>query len=103
MAVKLASISPAPAAAEPAADKPKRRSRFQPVTADPVTVSVADASRLVGLCERTLREWAELGWEPARKVGKRLLFDYSALRAWAAAGCPEPRLPKAGRKPPKKG
>lgn len=52
---------------------------------EPLALSLADASRALGIPERTLRRMAEEGTVPASRVGKLWKFQVSKLRAWLDA------------------
>lgn len=56
------------------------------------------ASRIVGVCPATLRDWALAGIVPCRVVERRrkriYLFDEATLRAWVTGRDAQP--PKVG-------
>lgn len=56
-----------------------------PVTPSPKEViDVVEATRLLGVCERTLRSYASAGMIPSFKIGSRRMFVRAVLLDWAA-------------------
>lgn len=53
----------------------------------PVYLTRAEAASLLGLAVGTLQNWASAGRGPSfHRVGSRVLYDLSDLRAYVAAG-----------------
>jgi hypothetical protein len=65
---------------------------------EPGQIPLEAAATFTGVSTRTLRRWADLGWGPARKVSRRLLFSVADLRKWIADGSQPPPLPKPGKR-----
>lgn len=55
----------------------------KPEVTEPVTLRLNDAAKLLGVCPRTLWQWAEDGKIPSFRMGKVLLFPVAELREWA--------------------
>jgi predicted DNA-binding transcriptional regulator AlpA len=48
-----------------------------------------EASRLLGVCEKTLQRMSRTGdMPPLIKIGRAVRWSYPALQAWVEAGCP---------------
>lgn len=51
-----------------------------------------EASRLLGVCEKTLQGMSKRGeMPPVIKIGRAVRWSYPALQAWVVAGCPPVR------------
>lgn len=48
----------------------------------PLSLSVRDAAALTSLSEYEIRDLVHAGTIPARRRGRRILIDYSALLDW---------------------
>lgn len=64
---------------------PDRIAIVRPQEVPPLSVGARDAARLVGLCEKSVRDLASRGELPSVRVGNRLLFRVQTLDRWLAA------------------
>jgi excisionase family DNA binding protein len=53
-------------------------------SSEPFTYSVADLVRMLGLCDRTVRQRIKDGVIPHYRVGRRILCDRSTFHEWMA-------------------
>lgn len=51
----------------------------------PISVSVAEAARLLGVSRWLIYKAAESGALPSRKLGRRILIDFASLQTFAAS------------------
>ena len=56
-----------------------------PVPDLPRVVSAEKLAREWGLAPATLRRWARTGEIPARRIGRRVVFDVNDIAVWYAA------------------
>lgn len=59
------------------------------------TFRVAEAARLLGVSDDTLRRWIDAGRLPARRDGTRTVIDGADLAAYVREHAPEPDDPRA--------
>jgi excisionase family DNA binding protein len=74
----VSAVRPAEPPSEPARERPERFS----VTMAPITLTVADAARVIGLSRSTISELARSGTIPSLRVGSRILIPVKALEQW---------------------
>ena len=61
---------------------PKPRTNFVLMNSTPLSLSVRDAALLTSLSEYEVRDLINKGTLPARRRGRRILVDYTALVEW---------------------
>lgn len=49
-----------------------------------ITLRTSEAAERLGLCERTVRDWANQGILPSIRVGRTILIPLKDLETWAA-------------------
>jgi excisionase family DNA binding protein len=61
----------------------------EPPTEHGLLIDGKEASRLLGVCEKTLHRMSRNGeMPPLIKIGRAVRWSYPALKAWVEAGCP---------------
>ena len=61
----------------------RRESRGGSDGAGPILMDLQNAARALSISARALWEWTRAGKVPHVRLGKRILFEPDALRAWA--------------------
>lgn len=67
--------------------------------AGPILLDLPDAARALAISERALWEWTRAGKVPHVRLGRRVLYEPDALRAWVRS---QRRGPDAGGGAPEK-
>lgn len=75
-------VMPAVRQAEPQPEPAQERAERFNVTMAPITLTVADAARVIGLSKSTISELARSGTIPSLRVGSRVLVPVKALEQW---------------------
>lgn len=61
----------------------------EPLTEHGLLIDGKEASRLLGVCEKTLQRMSRQGeMPPLIKIGRAVRWSYAAIKAWVEAGCP---------------
>jgi excisionase family DNA binding protein len=91
-------VIPAVRQAEPQPEPAQERAERFNVTMAPITLTVADAARVIGLSKSTISELARSGTIPSLRVGSRM-FDGTSFTTRGFERMPAPRPPQrlAGR------
>ena len=80
--VEAEPVVPAVRHGEPSPGSPQERMERFSVTMAPLTLTVADAARVIGLSRSTISELARSGTIPSLRIGSRILVPVKALEQW---------------------
>jgi excisionase family DNA binding protein len=80
--VEAEAVVPAVRQAEPELGPAQERAERFTVTMAPLTLTVADAARVIGLSRSTISELARSGTIPSLRIGTRILVPVKALELW---------------------
>lgn len=75
-------LMPAVRQAEPQPEPAQERAERFNITMSPITLTVADAARVIGLSKSTISELARSGTIPSLRIGSRVLVPVKALEQW---------------------